>query len=369
MLNRTTFWNILKDHKINIPLIQRGYVLGREDEASKRDSLLCTIHSHLIDNKNLNLDFIYGSVENGTFTPIDGQQRLTTLFLLHWYLSVKENIDMDERKTLNRFEYDARTNSHVFCNALVNHEIELPSHNNRGTLTDVIKNKHWYHSAWNKDSTIQSMLVTIETIHQKFHPTTDDALWHYLTDEESITFDWLDLRNKGYMLSDQLYIKMNARGKQLTRLENFKPKFIQFLAKQYKGKNILHSHRGEVSYADYFSCKIEQEWASLFWEFRDDKQTIDNNLSAYLRFITRLLYRKMNRYDMPNNFNNTFPQYEQVYSIEEHLVFLFDSLNKLHDLVVCQGRVDKESINKYIESVKEEAGMIGMEVGEGRGGL
>ena len=367
MLNRTTFWNFIKDYKINISFIHRGYVLGRKGEASNRDSLLYTIHSHLINNKDLNLDFIYGSIESDTFTPIEGQQKLTTLFLLHWYLSVKENIDMEERKTLNRFEYDAHTSSYKLCYALVNNEIELPLHNKTGAFTEVIKNKYWYKNAWNQDSTIQSILLMIDAIHQKFYHTKNDTLWHNLTQEDSITFDWLDLGKKGYMLSEQLYIKMNARGKQLTRFENFKPKFIQFLAKQYKDKNILHPHRGEVSYVDYFSCKIEQEWANLFWEFRDDKNTIDNDLSDYLRFITRLLYRKNNSYDMANDFNNTFSQYEQVYSIEEHLVFLFESLDKLHDLVVNHGRVDKESINKYIQSIKEEAVIIGTEVGVERG--
>jgi hypothetical protein len=41
----------------------------------------------------LNLDFIYGSMEShrpSDFLPLDGQQRLTTLFLLHWYMAWRD---------------------------------------------------------------------------------------------------------------------------------------------------------------------------------------------------------------------------------------------------------------------------------------
>src|SRR5690554_7272651 len=45
------------------------------------------------------------------------------------------------------------------------------------------------------------------------------------TSEPYITFQFLDLHSFG--LSDELYIKMNARGKSLTIFENFKAKLEQ----------------------------------------------------------------------------------------------------------------------------------------------
>ncbi len=39
-----------------------------------------------ITSTPITLDFVYGDIDaEGTLTPLDGQQRLTTLFLLHWY--------------------------------------------------------------------------------------------------------------------------------------------------------------------------------------------------------------------------------------------------------------------------------------------
>src|SRR5262245_34667894 len=81
--------------RIEVPLIQRDYAQGRDTEKEVRDDFLRALHRALTITTEkyssaLNLDFIYGSIEqgeSGDFLPLDGQQRLTTLFLLHWYLS------------------------------------------------------------------------------------------------------------------------------------------------------------------------------------------------------------------------------------------------------------------------------------------
>ena len=73
---------------IEIPLIQRDYAQGRTDARASdiRERFLDVLHEALTEGRDVGLDFIYGDVEDGTLRPLDGQQRLTTLFLLHWYL-------------------------------------------------------------------------------------------------------------------------------------------------------------------------------------------------------------------------------------------------------------------------------------------
>ena len=96
----TNFNNIIKEYCIQIPIIQRDYAQGRgDDEINEiRNNFLETILSNLLQEKTLHLDFVYGSIKPQTdktvFVPLDGQQRLTTLFLLHWYLGKKENKDI-----------------------------------------------------------------------------------------------------------------------------------------------------------------------------------------------------------------------------------------------------------------------------------
>ena len=85
-----TFWELLNEWTISIPQVQRDYAYGRGDAKAIAVStgILRSIHTALADETvpPLALDFVYGSVREGIgMTPLDGQQRLTTLFLLHLF--------------------------------------------------------------------------------------------------------------------------------------------------------------------------------------------------------------------------------------------------------------------------------------------
>lgn len=125
----TTFWELLSDNdveKVDIPRIQRDYAQGRSAEAERRENFLNAICEHLRDYNPLHLDFIYGKLEQEikVFYPIDGQQRLTTLFLLHWYFGVIDG-KFDELEILKKFSYDTRPSSRDFCIALVDNAKEI----------------------------------------------------------------------------------------------------------------------------------------------------------------------------------------------------------------------------------------------------
>lgn len=73
--------------RIVIPMIQRDYAQGRESAEVKRvrERFLEALVQAITDTP-ITLDLIYGDIDKkGVLTPLDGQQRLTTLFLLHWY--------------------------------------------------------------------------------------------------------------------------------------------------------------------------------------------------------------------------------------------------------------------------------------------
>lgn len=81
--NEYTFWQLIEEYVIEIPIIQRDYAQGREFEKVEevRNGFLEDIYDTIINDRHLDLDFVYGSLkENKTFIPLDGQQRLTTLF-------------------------------------------------------------------------------------------------------------------------------------------------------------------------------------------------------------------------------------------------------------------------------------------------
>lgn len=351
--NNTTFWNLINSYKISIPIIQRDYAQGREEEFEKREKFLNAILKHLNNEEKLHLDFIYGRVKDNTFNPIDGQQRLTTLFLLHWYFALKEKeiVSNEEKSKLSQFVYDTRISSREFCHSLIKEDIELPI-TTYDSFINVIKNKPWYREKWDTDPTIKAMLVMIQDIHNKFYTINSSSVFTQLINENSISFELLDLGAKGFELTDELYIKMNARGKQLTLFENFKANFIQFIDKHFKVKKLNHPIKGEISYSGYFSYKIEKEWTDLFWSFRGDKKTTDEGFSNYFEFVTQMLFFKKYTEANADDFKNSFTQYEDIYSDELNLLFLFNSLDKLYNIFNLDGVTKKENLNNFFTSIE-----------------
>lgn len=233
---------INKKLKISIPIIQRDYAQGRKDAATIRDKFLDEIFNRLDNDENLFLDFIYGSIEDDKFIPIDGQQRLTTLFLLHLYFAKKESKDCEY---LKGFTYETRSSSREFCEKLVNADIDF----SKDKISADIKNYSWFMPFWENDPTVKSMLVMIDAIHDKFKNS------NFYDRLENIKFSFLELKEFG--LTDDLYIKMNARGKPLSEFENFKAEFEKELSQDIK-------------------AKLDNEWLNLFWGLKDsDKKGID----------------------------------------------------------------------------------------------
>ena len=155
----TTFWNLLSDTGIEIPIIQRDYVQGRSGKEELRKSFLRDLKHALLDSKEpLKLDFVYGTMEGGNLIPLDGQQRLTTLWLLHWYLAyrageIELNPNVSER--LRKFTYETRISSRQFCENLAGFSIQPREDTD---IADHIRDQRWFRRVWRSDPTIQSML-------------------------------------------------------------------------------------------------------------------------------------------------------------------------------------------------------------------
>lgn len=308
--NEYTFWQLIEEYVIDIPIIQRDYAQGREFEKVEeiRNGFLDDIYDTIINDRHLDLDFVYGSLkENKTFIPLDGQQRLTTLFLLHWYLAIKEKHIDTVRENLKKFTYETRTSSREFCNALVNDDIAFKNadFSTLEKISDNIKDAHWFFMSWKKDPTIKSMLVMLDAIHKKFK-NSSNLFEKLLNDKDMpISFQFIKLDNFG--LEDSLYIKMNARGKALTPFENFKAKFQQLLQKREDDRKF------EQGFTEEFTNKMDGEWTDLFWNYRDKGSNVfDNEMMNFIRAIT------INNYALRTNSKE----------LEEGMNYLID--NKSH---------------------------------------
>ncbi|MFZ1610315.1 MAG: DUF262 domain-containing protein [Chitinophagales bacterium] len=286
MGEKLTFHKLVseKNYIIEIPIIQRDYVQGRDTASEIRLQFLTTLNEYLSENKSIELDFIYGSlVENESkilFTPLDGQQRLTTLFLLHWYLSVKENRLSEFQEILStngrsKFSYETRITSRDFCNALISNDIKFSEFESK-LISDVISDLSWFFLSWKNDPTIQSMLVVLDEINIVFHDSNEFYDKLISSDNPIICFQFIQLENFG--LTDSLYVKMNSRGKELTEFENFKAKFEQYLEKADLENN--------TNFKIEFSQKIDKEWTDLFWNYRNAETNLfDNELMNFIRVL------------------------------------------------------------------------------------
>lgn len=273
---KLSFWQLMNRAKIEIPIIQRDYAQGRKDKEEIRTNFLSALKKALL-SKPTELDFVYGTIEDASFEPLDGQQRLTTLFLLHWYVCQNEGLlDSNLKSVLKKFTYQTRTSSREFTNKLVSNSITFTKNNS--DISTIIKDASWFIRSWEKDPTIAGMLVMLDAIHVEFKH--EQGLWSKLIDNNTppISFQFIELNNFG--LSDDLYIKMNARGKQLSPFENFKAGFINHINE--------NNWDATKTITETFSHKIDTIWTDLFWNDSLAKKSFDTAFTNLL--ANTLLY-------------------------------------------------------------------------------
>jgi len=264
---------------VEIPILQRDYAQGRLDPRTKEmnrkgENFLSVLFNALREEKGLRMDIIYGSIETRdgdhpeekTFIPLDGQQRLTTLWLLHWYLSQWEERSEEIASLLQRFTYATRSTARDFCQRLCSLRL---TRDELANPSEYFSEKMWFTSKYSYDPTIQAMLNMLNAIAKEQHkqPVYFDLL-------ESLQFRSFDIGV--YELTDELYIKMNRRGKQLESIENLKADFVGYL------KKIGH----DFSKPDSYDRKLDHEWADMAWGCRENE---DFDI-RYLRLFNRYFY-------------------------------------------------------------------------------
>lgn len=341
-----TFWTIIKD-KIEIPEIQRDYAQGRINE--RVDAIRENIVSDLLDvlqsGKTLNLDFVFGQSVDRTnqanfnkskqsleqmlqvlkqysedtgvdfeskvapkptssstdklLIPFDGQQRLTTLFLLHLYIGT-----MAEQNTsiLTNFNYKTRESSTQFIEKIIENsnvilKFNPEEHIDIKELSEAIKNQSWFFSSWQKDPTVAGMLVMLDEIRKQSNDKKIDfkSAWNNLVENNCIDFDYFDIQEEGF--DEDLYVKMNARGKGLTDFENFRA----WLEKKHK--NSLPQYK--------WVYKMDKDWIDLFWTTKNEVADVDVNFMAFFKNMALL-----------KNTSSSTAKSDVNYSLEKELIEL-----------------------------------------------
>ena len=267
---------------IEIPIIQRDYAQGRQDDETTviRDRFLDALICAATSGADMGLDFIYGDVRSGVLRPLDGQQRLTTLFLLHWYVASRA-LTLDPESVWLHFSYATRPTARSFTAALAKN----PYPGGQQTPSEWITDQPWYVYPWRQDPTISSMLVIMDGIHERLTDTQEDfaAIWMRLerrsTDSSpgAIWFLFLPVEDMEY--GEDLYIKMNSRGKPLTPFEVFKADFEAIIKEADPAR---YRHLAE---------SIDGAWVDVLWTYEKlygGDKTVDEEFMRYLTFIVEV---------------------------------------------------------------------------------
>jgi hypothetical protein len=384
-----TFWEITKESKIEIPEIQRDYAQGRVDDRVKsiRKGFVSSLLDAVNEGKELSLDFIFGqsvdrtnqanfnkdkqsleqmlqvlaefstrtgvnfeskvsakpvaSSDDKLLIPFDGQQRLTTLFLLHLFIGGMAKKDISN---LSSFSYKTRESSTLFIEQLIA--------NLFGVINDIdnllsynIKNQSWFFSSWEKDPTVSGMLVMLDEIKNQAEAKSLDyeKAWINLTENNSISFDYFDIQEEGF--DEDLYVKMNARGKGLTDFENFRA----WLEKKYKGSIDLDK--------EWFK-KVDKEWLDLFWRSKEEVKDVDENFLAFFKNMALLVKMGSSELGVANSNTGTNlitllnPKiYTPTSDYQKHNIFNKHTLDFIFKILDIFSNDKENKINEVISSV------------------
>ncbi len=319
--------------KIEIPIIQRNYVQGN-DKTIRRHFVKYLVKA-LTQQSSVELDFVYGAERQDTqltdncapnncalqvgkvLIPLDGQQRLTTLWLLHGYLLALEQVSNNPEQLspekreaqcqlLARFVYETRQSAKDFCGYWLQEVTQRACRELVDKPSKYLRNCAWFDPEWEKEGTVTAMLGMLDEVASK-RKELQAVPFSRL---DCIRFYYLPIEKFG--LSNELYIRMNARGEQLTSFEHFKSSF-------YK---VIQEHQSLSAIKE----KMEYDWVDALWQYRPkDTHVTDQPFMKCLSFVTEVLHIK--GYD-----KGTEDNIESVYKDSDAVTYLKQTLDCVENL-------------------------------------
>lgn len=244
---------LLEKEKLIIPEIQRDYVWGDNELVIKR---FINNIKNMNDNEELDIGFFYSYKIYENFNAlIDGQQRITTLILLSWYVGV-DNIK------LNNFKFKVRENSNNFLEKLLEQKsAEIPAIDGK-KISDKIKNSIWYKRIWDNDPTVKSILNALDIIDKELENEKENIK----NKIDNIKFSCIEAGDRRL---ETEYILLNKRGVNLTNSEQLKA----ILTEDIENKN-------------EWLEKWEKDWQDILWECKgEDIYNTDNIWNAVLYWV------------------------------------------------------------------------------------
>lgn len=213
---------LLSNYIIYIPDMQRDYCWGMTKSDKSENTLFKNFLDTLIQNFNENktdftMGLFYGYIEDDRIYLCDGQQRITSLYLILLYACKlnKLNMDLLIHNNMPSLQYAVRDSSLFFLNDLVEHIKNIQN-------IDNIKKADWYFEEYNNDDTIQNIIEVLMTLENESNKINDDKFISYILKEINFIFIDMKTRENG----EETYVLLNTTGEPLTAVENLKPYLV-----------------------------------------------------------------------------------------------------------------------------------------------
>lgn len=290
--NSSYFKKLINDYIIYVPEFQRNYLQGDDSNESikyKRDRLLDDIFNCIeSQSKSMDLGFIYGRVEESykgkLFYPYDGQQRLTTLYFLYLLIYFKFNKYDEIDSIKEKLSYQTRISTNRFIESFLSWILDSKEKDNiyndfwnkdGKDLKGFIMSQDWFMmTEWNYDVSIINMLSIIVEISRRIKDLGDKTgIVNFIDKNENNPFQFDFIYVDDISKSDDLYIKINARGKALSPFENLKSDIDEYWNNEDK-------------------TKLDAEWTEYVWNQLDvnDKNKEKSFDNSFYNLLSNIFY-------------------------------------------------------------------------------
>lgn len=219
------------------------------------------------------------------FYPYDGQQRLTTLYFLYLLIYFKfKNYD-EIQSFKKKLSYQTRISTNRFIESFLSWILDSKEKDNiyndfwnkdGKDLKGFIMSQDWFMmTEWNYDVSIINMLSIIVEISRRIKENLGDktGIVNFIDKDKNNPFQFDFIYVDDISKSDDLYIKINARGKALSPFENLKSDIDKY-------------------WKDEDKTKLDAEWTEYVWNQLDvnDKNKEKSFDNSFYNLLSNIFY-------------------------------------------------------------------------------
>lgn len=342
------------NRKIIIPDFQRDYCWGDKSHGDKKIEIVSAfldtlIEEHTKGETTLGKIDVYENPADHIYLT-DGQQRLTTLYLIIGVLC-KKVMDEELNSKLQQclisqheesnddkepyLQYAIRESSLFFLRDLVNDFFI----NNKEMTVEAIEKQPWYFNEYDFDPTIISIVNALKIIEKKLKESDNfklDEFSDYIINKVKIQYYDVQDRKHG----EERFVIINTTGKNLSISENIKPILL-----------------GNIE-DDIYSNQWEDR-ENFFWNNRKkDEYIADDGVNDFLTWCFQII-EKQESVDLIKKSKQFFKDgYKKNTEVLLELHSYFIAINNLIGLLYSNPEIQKQF--KFINENNKVEGLLGL---------